>query len=145
MVMIMVMWSTPCAPLSLRIALRDLRLFHSLLLLVWFLMLWSWLRLREVRERLASITDCSSMPGTDSVTKIFTMGTVVSKPKVATAMAHTGPWQHVQLGVGVELQQLRFGGLGKLASAVTMVCFASRGDNISSLGDGAIHRSVERE
>ena len=134
-----------CAPSSLRIALRRLRLFHLLLPMVLFLMLWSRLRLREVRERLASITDCSSMPGTDSVTKVFIVGTVVSKPKVATTMAHTGPWQHVQLGVGVELQQLRFGGLGKLASAVTMVCSASRGDNISSLGDGAIHRRSERE
>ena len=140
-----VMLGTPCAPCSLRVALRELRLFHSLLLLVWFLWLWSSLRLREVRERLASVTDCTSMLGTDNATKNFTMGTVVSKVKVATTMAHTGPWQHVVLGVGVELQQLRFGVLGKLASAVTMVCFASRGDNISSLGDGAIHRSVERE
>ena len=103
------------------------------------------MRLREVQERCAVVTDCSGMLRTDSVTKIFTVSTVVSKVKVATTMAHTGPWQHVLLGVRVELQQLRFGVLGKLASAVTMVCFASRGDNISSLGDGAIHRSVERE
>ena len=140
-----VMLGLSCALAGAGFAFRRLRLFAFMLLLVWFLMLWSWLRLREVRERLAGITDCSSMPGTDSVTKIFTMSTVVSKIKVATTMAHTGPWQHVQLGVGVELQQLRFGVLGKLASAVAMVCFASRGDNISSLGDGAIHRSVERE
>ena len=85
------------------------------------------------------------MLGTDSATKNFTMSTVVSKVKVAPTMTLTGPWQHVVLGVGVELQQLRFGVLGELASAVTMVCSASRGDNISSLGDGAIHRSVERE
>ena len=85
------------------------------------------------------------MLGTDSKKKVFIAGTVVSTPKVAPTMGHTVLLQHVQLGVQVELQQLRFGVLGKLASAVTMVCFASRGDNISSLGDGAIHRSVERE
>ena len=113
--------------------------------MVWFLWLWSCLRHRGVRERRTIVTDCSGMLRTDSAMKIFTVSTVVSKVKVATTMAHTGPWQHVVLGVGFELQQLRFGVLGKLASAVTMVCFASRGDNISSLGDGAIHRSVERE
>ena len=139
------MWGPSCAPLSLRFAFRCPRLFTFFLLMVWFLMLWSLLRLREVQERCAAVTDCSGMLRTDSATKVFIVSTVVSKLKVAPTMGHTVLLHLVQLGIQVELQQLRFGGLGKLASAVTMVCFASRGDNISPLGDGAIHRSVERE